>query len=985
MDQQIQQAVEIALSGTADLELKSQAYDFINQIKSTEEGYKTCLEILIKSSSTNSINEGLKFFIFQVIDENMSKLSSEQLLTLNNSLFQYLNNLISSNFNDPPYLKNKLSGLFGNLFCHVYLNVYPSFIKDLLGLILSFTNELCLDYYTRILIAIHFEIGDKFISRSREFQDRNNLLKDAVRENDMNQLVESWAKILLDVPPGTTANDDILNNTLKIIGQYIGWMEINLFIGTGFLNTIFQYLKVENEKNQTCLTLIEVISKKMKASNKLELINLLDLTNIITKMEDDDIEFVENLAKLTNQIGFELIVVLENDASLLQEINNQFLKLWPLIIEFLNHEYDDVSQQVFPFIQQYLLICKKFNQLIDIGLLSTLLNKVILKMKFDEDDDGFEVDEQFNEFRQKLKTFQDTIAVLAPNLYLETLPLIINQSIFEKLSSNNQENVWISVELGLYELSNFGDSLKNNLINVPKQDIYNSKPYQLFQDFLVRLIDSSSKILTIHPKVQLSYFEFIVRHYTLKLISNELTFKILDLFTSQFGLFNSSEPVRIRCWYLFYKFIKLTKPNIDENTLETLLIKLQPLLVIEAETPTKDEDDEIVENGNFNNQLYLFESIGLLITIINNKEFTLKLIDLIFQPLFDNLQTCISREDKATNPIIPLQAHHSLMAIATIVRGFDCDYTPDVVNKINNSSQVVLFTLENFNKFEIVRDAARFSMSRFIPILQDQSHGHLSKLISIILATPNLRITELSDFLSFIGQIIHQFKTNDNVYQLLNDLLSPLLNKIYELLDTSDEYPDLVRDKFNLKKAFMTFFGAIVLNNQSSLLITETNKQNFPRILTSFVNYAYDLTEPSVSKLAITQIVNVITIIGGNNGKINDANDKYSETLPPIEGIDEFLMDAAVKLSFELPFSKAEFDLKDAQFRNIAQELSTLLKTYESHQKDQEFLKFLANYLNNMGMNQQILNDLGSNLVKLNQREFKKYFITFLIELKKSN
>lgn len=985
MDQQIQQAVEIALSGTADLGLKNQAYDFINQIKSTEEGYKSCVEILIKSSNTNTINEGLKFFILQVIDENMSKLNPDQLLALNNSLFGYLNNLITNNLNDPPYLKNKLSGIFANLFCHVYINVNPSFLKDLLSLISSSTNQLSFDYYTRIIVAIHSEIGDKFISRSREFQDRNNLLKDAVRERDMNQLVESWAKILRDVPHGTVSNDDILNNTLKIIGQYIGWMEINLFIGIGFLNTIFQFLKVENERNQTCLTLIEVLAKKMKASNKLELINLLDLTNIITKMDDDDIEFVENLAKLANQIGFELIMVLENDSSLLQEINNQFMKLWPLIIEFLSHEYDDVSQQVFPFIQQYLLICKKFNQLIDVNLLSTLSNKIIMKMKYDEDDDGLEVDEQFNDFRQRLKTFQDTIAVLAPNLYLETLPSIINQSIFEKLASNDQTKVWISVELGLYELSNFGDSLKNNLINIPKQEIYSSKAYQLFQDFLVRLIDVSSKILTIHPKVQLSYFEFIVRHYTVKLISNELTFKILDLFTSQFGLFNSSEPVRIRCWYLFYKFIKLTKPNINENTLETLLVKLQPLLIIEAQTPTKDEDDEIVENGNFNNQLYLFESIGLLITIIDDKNFTLKLVDLIFQPIFDDLQTCISRDDKSANPIVPLQAHHSLMAMATMVRGFECEYTPDLVSKINNSSQVVLFTLENFNKFEIVRDAARFSMSRFIPILKDQSHGHLSKLISIILATPNLRINELGDFLSFIGQVIHQFKNNDNIYQLLNDLLSPLLNKIYELLDTSNEYPDLVRDKFGLKKAFMTFFGVIVLNNQSSLLITETNKQNFPRILTSFVNYAYDLTEPSVSKLAITQIVNVISIIGGNNGKINDVNDKYSESLPQIEGIDEFLMDAAVKLSFELPFSKPEFDLKDAQFRNIAQELSTLLKTYESHQKDQEFLKFLANYLNNMGMNQQLLNDLGSNLVKLNQREFKKYFITFLLELKKSN
>lgn len=976
MESQIQQAVEIALSGTADPNLKNQAYDFINHVKSTEEGYQSCVEILANADA--SINEGLKFFIFQVIEENMARLSSDQLALLNTRLFEHLNQVVSrQNINEAAYLKNKLAGLFGRLFCHVYVSINPAFLKDLLAL--AHASTVGLDHYTRILLAIHAEIGDKFISRTREVQDRNNVLKDAIRSNDMSQLVESWQNILQSGIANAT--DDILNNTLKAIGAYVGWMEINLFVSNTYLNTVFQFLKIHGQRIQTCLTLIEIISKKMKGSNKLELINLLNLTDVINSVKDDEIEFIENLAKLANQVGLELTIVLENEPALLEAVNQQFLKLWPIVLDFLGHEYDDVSQQVFPFIQQYLLLCKKFTQIVSLDLFSTLLNKIVLKMKFDEDDDGLDVDQDFAEVRQKLKTFQDTIAVISPSMYTELLPLIIEQMLFSKLEQGGP-NLWISVELGLYQLNNYGESLKVNLINVPKQEIYTSKPFQVFSGFFTRLVDSASKLLQIpHPKVQSQYFELIVRHYTSKIMSDVLTLKILDLFTSQFGLFNSEESVRLRCWYLFFRFIKLTKPSIDGQTLETLLIKLQPLLVIEAELPTKDDDDEIVENGNFNNQLYLFETIGCLITIINNAELTLKLIDLLFQPLFKNLETCIGRDDKAVNAIIPLQAHHLLMALATIVRGFETDTTPELVAKINNASQCVLVTLENFNKFENVREAARFSFSRFLPILGNDSHTHLSKLISLILAAANLRINELGDFLSFVGQIIHQFRNNDNVYQLLNDLLGPLINKVYATLSINDEYPDLIRDKYNLKKAFMNLVSVIVINNQSSLLITETNKQNFPRILTSFVDYAYDLGEPTTLKLAIVQLVNVINIIGGNNGKINDQNDKFGETLPPIEGIDEFLMDAVVKLSFELPFSKQEFDLKDAQFRNMAQELATLLKTYQ--QRLGEFLNYLVAYLTNMGLSQQALNDLGTKLVKLDQRGFKKYFITFLTELKK--
>ena len=108
MEQQIHQAVEIALSGTADPTLKNQAFEFINHIKSTEEGYKACVDILIKSSN-ESINDGLKFFVYQVIDENIDKLSQEQVFTLNQELFKCLSSYINNNLQDPTHLRNKFA------------------------------------------------------------------------------------------------------------------------------------------------------------------------------------------------------------------------------------------------------------------------------------------------------------------------------------------------------------------------------------------------------------------------------------------------------------------------------------------------------------------------------------------------------------------------------------------------------------------------------------------------------------------------------------------------------------------------------------------------------------------------------------------------------------------------------------------------------------------------------------------------------------
>lgn len=397
MEQQIHQAVEIALSGTADPTLKNQAFEFINHIKSTEEGYKACVDILIKSSN-ESINDGLKFFVYQVIDENIDKLSQEQVFTLNQELFKCLSSYINNNLQDPTHLRNKFAQILAKQFCQVYINIYPNFIKDLLELInvseatsTNPNNLLAIDYYTRVLIGIHSEIGDKYITRSQEIHNRNNLLKDAIRTQDMQQMVTSWIQILTN--PSFAHSEEILNNTLKIVGQYVSWMEISLFISPEFINTVFSFLQNSKLRNTTCETLIDIISKKMAPQNKLELLSLLNLTefigtlNLIEKNknddddDDEDVEFMEFVAKLLNQIGQELLIVLENQSGLLEQVNAQLFKLWPAILGCLNHNYDDVSQNVFPFLQQFLTLSKKNPQLYTVDLMSTLLNKLILKMR----------------------------------------------------------------------------------------------------------------------------------------------------------------------------------------------------------------------------------------------------------------------------------------------------------------------------------------------------------------------------------------------------------------------------------------------------------------------------------------------------------------------------------------------------------------------------------------------------------------------------
>ncbi|CAM9016868.1 unnamed protein product [Wickerhamomyces anomalus] len=940
MEDQIKQAVEIAISGTSDYNLKQQAITFLNDLKASADGWQA-FSLLLKDIS---YPDQARFIALQALNDYIPNLSQEQNQYIRSTLLTYLQSLISNNKNDSPFLKNKLAESFASLFCSTYLASWPSFFKDFHNLI-SNENEIAIDQYLRILLGIHSEIGDQLIVRDRPLVERNNALKDSIRVNDMEDLTKVWKRLLADFKSSQSSlSQKILTQALQVVGGWVSWIEIGLIVEPDYINLILEFLSNDSQKATCCETLVEIISKKMKPEGKLQLLSLLNLTNVVSSLSLDgsDVEFVEHVAKLYNAIGLELTFILDSQeasADIKSSADQQIINLFPFVLSFLENPYDDVSAHVFSFISSYLAALKKIikqsNGNIDsthLGLLGTLLQKVILKMKYDAEDDGDDEDDisDFNEFRSKLK-----------------------------------------MELGLFELTNFSDAIRNNVLNLPKYSIQESKPYMIFQEFLVRTINSNVVSIN-HPLIQLNFFELIVRHYSFFNTSTNkdaLTNHILELFISV-GLYNPNEKVQIRCWYLFFRFVKLTKPILNDEIITRLITSLaEKLLVIKAELPQKDENSELVESSStFDNQLYLFETLGLLISLVDNAkiELKIKLLDILLNPIFADLEKAVS--DVHRNQIVILQAHHSLMAIGTIARGFEYDsspnkkYSPEVVQRFNNTAEVV-----------------------FIPILKNDINSHLSRLISILLSSNNLKISELTDFLGFIGQIIHNFNKADLIYNLLNDLFTPLSTKTFAILNDKGEndvyemMPDVVREKSSLKKAYSTLLISLTQNNISSLLVTETNKSNLPLILQHLLVDANDLSDLQVSKLSLSALSLVANIFG--NDTVNDPKDKYNTGMS-IDGISSFLLENLVKSSFQIPFQNEKFDIKDAQYRFIADEIANILKVLFTI-KNQELVTYLREvYFPQIQLPTNVGDDLVQNLINLNTKDFKKYFVNFVLQLK---
>lgn len=1003
MEAQIQQAVEIANSPSSDQILKEQALAFITQIKTSAEGWKSCLKLLqLDSTSLHT-----KFFAFQVVDDRLPFLPNEDKITIKEVIFTYLDSLIANNKIEPFFLRNALSKTLGLIFVHCTTNCYSTLIKDLLSLSYNSTtdsfNEIATDYYIRTLLVIHQEIGDQMITRDSRSQDHNNLLKDSIRANDMIDLANIWKKILSKLTavssPSDKIVDEIVNNTILCIGYYISWIEINLILDEQYMSFLYQFLSSnDNSKRRivTANTFNEILHKKMPSAKKLELLNFLNLGTMLSQMNLNskimEFDVAMALAKLINQIGVEAIIVLDN-ASPQELLNDEFrsiacskiLEIFPLIFEFLSNEFDDISLEVFPFIGNFLLFLKKnitndtvnFSSLNNDELLSTLSKNIIMKLKFDPDDDGDddETIEQFNEIRNKLNVFLDSIVLLNESLALEVLIGCINEFLFNistGASGAGGEKDWRTIELGLYVLTYYSDMLRNNIMKLPKTMINNSRPYFVFNQMLCKVINNSGEILISHPLIQLLFFELLLKHYPFFTNNNiqvegvnkeDTLMKVLNVFISNFGVFSANEKVKHRSWYLLYRFLKLTKPKINDYIIEELIKSLLPLLNLNFEILSNknkavsstdvaslhDLDLSLIEEtGSFENQLYLFESVGLLITFVSDEDSKITIFENVLQPLFSNLEsgiTSITSYKLDLNVLI--QAHHSLISMGNILKGFE-NLRSETLNNIkllnifDQISQVIMITMENFIDFNIVRESIQFCVVRLYIILNNNNNNNtellqsiLSKFISCVMINfDKLKMSEIINLINFISQILHQSNNNENSYLLLQSLLAPFLSKIFLRIEavTASATDDFSKKEvLDLQRSVLSILIAISNDHLNSLwLSTEENKEMLVNTVKMSLNYSsnYSVTDLSVVKLSL--IVLNMLCQGIGSGIVIDPLDNYRNESNKFEQVDEILINNSILLSVELGLKVPAANkhlLKDAQFRNnVTLETCRLLK-----------------------------------------------------------
>jgi exportin-T len=519
---QVANAIEIASNPTSDQAIKAQAFEYLNQLRTDPSGWQVCLSIFTK---TPRLSEIVRHVALEVVNSAAQAgiIDLQGLQFVRDSLMAYLRQVYGSEGANPdgPAIQNKIAQTITYLFSALYANGWESFVDDMLSLTSNNPstnlrdNTLGIVFYLRVINSVHDEIGDVLVSRSRTEQDKANALKDLIRERDVQKIASSWQEMLSQWRDG---NDQIVEMSLRAIGSWVSWIDIGLVVNQTMLDLLFQQLSraqkadlrdgEEKVRDAAIDVFTEIVGKKMKPEDKIDMIIFLNLDSIITQLSNSpalhenrftskyDTDLAETVAKLVNITVSDIVRVLDNDAASIQtreKASNLLQSFLTHVLRFFSDDYDEICSTVIPSVMELLSYSRKVSKT-DPNLraqhstmLLPILKAIIAKMRYDEtsswgDEDDQTEEAEFQDLRKRLNVLQQIIATANEALYIDTVSELVGTT-FENLRQSGGQLDWRDLDLALHEMFLFGD------LAVRSGGLYNkNKPNNPAADRLIEMM-----------------------------------------------------------------------------------------------------------------------------------------------------------------------------------------------------------------------------------------------------------------------------------------------------------------------------------------------------------------------------------------------------------------------------------------------------------------------------------------------------------------
>lgn len=937
------------------------ALQYFEQLKNSSDGWKLCGDALIRNLYSD---ETVKFFCFQVLEHHIrtrhvaSGLVDQQ--TIREILLNWLRNQCCTEREDENFLKNKAAQVFSLIFVCDYPDKWPLFFSDLLQC-LQFGSQ-AVDMYLRILKAIDEEVVDRDVIRSAQEAERNTKIKDTMRDNCITELVDSWYQILKTYENSLPS---LICLCLDVIGAYIEWIDIGLIANEKFISLLLRYMSVEVLRESACDCMHEIIIKGMEPVAKQELVesllSVLEKSGVLQLQEDEDADFLAKLAKLMGAAGTQLLnsynkLTKSGDTEAAAKCLCSAEEKLPYLFKFLDHDDDDVSQNVSGFGYSYLAVLKQISNISEQqkANLRGILHVIIKKMKYDEsynfEHEG-EDEVMFIEYRKEMKILFDNIAQLDPNLVLVSVHNILN-STFGKLDGAK----FMDVEIAIRVLYMLGEAMST-------QQLYSdASKFAALQQMMSLLVTSNVSLYN-HSSVAQMFFETVVRYDRFFSSQAQHIPTVLIAFLDERGLRNPNCTVRSRCSYLFSRFIKSHKANML-NYAHDVLKRLQTLLVI-----SPDNGYQQLLSGD--DQLFLYESAGILIVASGAvPEKQLLYMNNLLSPIivkFDSVVTkLMSETDDVSSSVYAQHLYHLVAYASRASKAFpnqqalkDSGCAPCFTEALPIFLRALTIPIHR----DIIHSGVRQYLHRMIVCLGEGVLPFIPVAVSHLLKDCTAR--DIQEFIPLINQIITRFKLQ--IGPFLQEVFMAIVNRIFTVLGKPADEKDVqaVKEKETLRRSYFLFVAAVVTNDVIVVLTTQT-PEDLHQVLLTLIQGGVEFPDPVAQKISFNILRKLVELWGGSDG---------------LNGFRQFIYDSIVPASFVAPM-KSTFDLNDAQTILALQEIALTQKMILQKQGG-EFIEFLQNkYLPTLQLAPGLIQEYNHALQHADVKTFKSYVKAFFTNLR---
>jgi exportin-T len=217
----------------------------------------------------------------------------------------------------PPFLKNKVAQLFAHVSSRLYpAGLWPTCFADMLAATAQHAQHI--DMFLRIMLALDADVISLEVPRNDEESRRSMALKDALRERDIADITQAWAYIV-ERYAHEADGSEVAATCLTAAARYADWVDIHLIASDRCARALLGLLQGSSKlQGAAADTIVAIVSKRMDALPKLELIQQLAVVPVLAQWEevlrgsadadgDGEGDAAAKIANLLNTLALEAI------------------------------------------------------------------------------------------------------------------------------------------------------------------------------------------------------------------------------------------------------------------------------------------------------------------------------------------------------------------------------------------------------------------------------------------------------------------------------------------------------------------------------------------------------------------------------------------------------------------------------------------------------------------------------------------------------